>query len=87
MGEEKPWYTNKDLFEMLTGLKDELRETREVVREFNTIQKQVTELMVRVSALEVSRVERYNVGKTVREWGGWLVAIASFAFAIWRTTK
>ena len=80
---EGPWYTNKELFEMFQGIKDEMRETRAAIREYNGLRKLVNEVMTELASIKSAQLERYNVGKTIREWGGWILGIASFVFALW----
>ena len=80
----KEWYSNKELFEMFQALKDELKITRDAVRKYNDIRINLNSVMERVTAIEQRAIGRYNVGKAIREWGGWIVAILSFWFTLHR---
>lgn len=49
--EEKEWYSNKDLYEMLQGLKDdistlrkEMTETRTLIRDYNSLRAKVEDV-------------------------------------------
>lgn len=76
------WYTNRDLFEMIqslrgemTALSAELARTTEAVRRYNGLRE-------RLDALEARAAGAASVGRGIREWGGWLVAIGSLAVAV-----
>lgn len=81
---EKEWYSNKELFEMFQGLKDELKITRDAVKKYNDIRSNLNDVMTRLTAIEERAIGRYSVGKAIREWGGWLVAVFSFLFALYK---
>jgi len=92
MGE--PWYTNKELFEMLLGVKQEvsglradvaalrseLTATRESLRQYNGLRE-------RLQALEHQAIGRASIGRSIREWGGWIIAILSFALSVFKVMK
>jgi hypothetical protein len=80
------WYTNKDLFEMQQGLKKDLQETRSLIQQYNglggrmdKLEQALINLAKAQSDCMARQQERTSVGKTIREWGGWLVAIGTFA--------
>lgn len=73
--QKKDWYNNKELFEMIQGLRDDLQETRTVVRKYNGIRKDLSEVMIRLTSIEQQRVGKNKIGQAIREWGGWIVAI------------
>ncbi len=85
-GEEKinDWYTNKDLFKMISDLKDELVETRMQVKKYNGLRKdmnnafeQLNEIYSRINEIEQRRYAHANVCENIRNWGGWLIALAT----------
>ena len=78
----KEWYSNKELFEMFQGLKEELKITRDAVRKYNDIRINLNSVMERLTAIEQRAIGSYNVGKAIREWGGWIVAVLSFLFTL-----
>lgn len=84
---EQPWYTLKDLFVMQQELRKELQETRVLIREYNGLRSVLNTVCADVAEIKYARRERYNVGKTVREWGGWIFGILSFVFTVWRLTQ
>ena len=84
-GEEnkgKEWYSNKDLYEMIDSLKAELGRTLVAVREYNGLRECVNDALKRVEAIEQQALGRYSVGKAIREWGGWVLAIVAFLYAV-----
>lgn len=81
--DKKEWYSNKQLFEMFQGLNNELRITRDAVKKYNDIRTNLNNVMERVTAIEQRAIGSYNVGKSIREWGGWIVAIAALLYTIW----
>ena len=40
--------------------------------------------MQRLTAIEERAIGRYGIGKAVREWGGWLVGLLGFLFALYK---
>jgi len=81
---EKEWYSNKELFEMFQGLKEELKITRDAVKKYNNIRNNLNDVMERLAAIEQRAIGRYGVGKAIREWGGWIVGVLSFLFALYK---
>ena len=79
---KKEWYSNKELFEMFQGLKDELKITREAVKKYNNIRNNLNDVLERLATIEQQSIGRYSVGKAIREWGGWIVAVLSFLFTL-----
>ncbi len=84
------WYTNKDLFEMVQALKDELAETRQElattrdsIHRYNNLREELTELNQRLTTVEAQAEARAGVGQAIREWGGWLVAMIGIAVSLW----
>jgi len=59
-----------------------LKITRDAVRKYNNIRSNLNDVMERLTAIEQRAIGRYSVGKTIREWGGWMVAVLSFLFAL-----
>jgi hypothetical protein len=80
----KEWYSNKELFEMFQDLKEELAITREAVKRYNNIRTDLNTVMQRLTAIEERAIGRYGIGKAVREWGGWLVGLLGFLFALYK---
>ena len=78
------WYSNKEIFEMLQGLKEELRETRILVKQYNGLRKDLAETMKRVAAIEQQNIGKSQVGTSIREWTGWVIAILALVVSILR---
>jgi hypothetical protein len=79
---ERDWYGNKELFEMIQGLKGDLQETRTAVQRYNNIRKELNNVMLRVAVIENEKETKDKIGKAVRDWGGWIVAILSLVITI-----
>ena len=86
MADEKDqWYSNKELHEMITGLKVELVETRRVVRAYNGLRQQLNDVC---EAVEIIKAE--GTGKNKLAGGiamtigivGTLIGIAGGILAI-----
>lgn len=84
MEEKSQWYNNKELYEMLLGLKDELKETRAAVQKYNGLRADLNHCMTDILAIKQQAVGRYSVGKAIRDWGGWIVAVVSFIYLLMR---
>lgn len=90
MGSEKSteWYSNKDLFEFFNalqrefdGLKAEMKQTREVIRRYNGLREELEQVKADVRTMQDEARGRATVGRTIREWGGWTVAVLSLVAA------
>ncbi len=87
MGDQEPWYTNKDLFEKLQKLSEELNETRTVVKKYNNLveklyrnEKRTDELCddVRCVSDKVAEIIHQSKGRStafelVRTWTPWII--------------
>lgn len=89
--EEKEWFSNKDLYEMVQSLKvdmadvsKELQETRKIVSRYNGLRQQLDECSRKIVEMESKAAGRSSVGQAIREWGGWLVGMISLATALWK---
>ncbi len=60
------WYNNKELYEMISGLKTELSEAIIVIREYNGLRKKLVENEERLQKLE-SHVAEKTVEKTLKK--------------------
>lgn len=85
------WYTNKELFEMVQGLKEdmqamsqELKQTREIVARYNSLREELENCKDRIDALQNQAIGRYSVGDAVVRWGGWLVAVGTLILSVMR---
>lgn len=77
------WYTDKDLFEMIQGLKQDLNETLITIKKYNGLWEKFDNVDHRLTAIEQQAVGRSTVGRSIREWGGWIVAIISLLMSIY----
>lgn len=83
------WYTNKDLFELISGvqsefqeLRSEMRETRHLMRQYNGLREELGVVKERVDDIEARAKGRSSVGKAIREWGGWIFALVTLIFLL-----
>ncbi|MCL6634005.1 MAG: CCDC90 family protein [Alicyclobacillus herbarius] len=90
MGDAKSeeWYSNKDLFEFFNalqrefdGLKAEMQQTREVIRRYNGLREELEKVKADVQTMQDEARGRSSVGRSIREWGGWGVALLSVVAA------
>lgn len=78
MGEinkKEEWYSNKDLFEMVQGLTQDLQETRAVIKEYNGLRKDLGKTMSEVAEIKDQMTGRNQVWDGIRNWGGWIIAL------------
>lgn len=78
------WYTNKDLFEMLQDIKGETQTMIRAAKEYNGLRQSLNDCIRRVTAMEEQAIGRYTVGKAVRDWGGWFVALLAFLISLYK---
>ncbi|WAA10340.1 hypothetical protein [Fervidibacillus albus] len=89
MGDQ--WYSNKDLFEMVSSMKDdfqelraEMRETRNAIKKYNGLREELGEtrkelfrMKDKVEEMEAVEKGKDKFGEAVRDWGGWIFALIS----------
>lgn len=87
MGEEKngQWYTNKELFEMLQGLKTDLQETRTLIKQYNGLRQRLDSCEEVLTDLVSQAKGRASVSNAIRAWGGWAVAVVSLLITLANT--
>ncbi len=78
------WYSNKDIFEMVQELREEMKETRQVIREYNGLRKDLNWAVECINKIHVSQDERSSFVIGLREWGGWIVALAVLLLQLWQ---
>lgn len=79
---QEQWYTNKDLFEQILGLRSELEETRAMIKEYNGLREEVHSIEKRFTELEAINRGKSKVAQGIRDWGGWIVALLAFTVSI-----
>ena len=87
MGEEN-FYSNREIFEKLTDkiedLSKELTETQRVVKEYNGLRKQLNQVCIDVARMQAQGIGKNILAEGIVRYGGWVLAIASFLFAVLR---
>ena len=93
MEEKDQWYTNKQLFEQILAMKgdfqrlsQEMKETREVIKKYNGLREEIHQLRTEVNEMKAVNSGKSTVLKTIREWGGWIVAILTLLFNIYKNS-
>lgn len=73
--EKNQWYTNKDLFEQINGLRAEMQETRFMIKKYNGLREEVgkarqeiNEVKGEVETLQAQAKGRSSVWKDIRVW-------------------
>src|SRR5690606_41767934 len=90
LGEQ--WYSNKELFEQILEMKEGLQKlseepnrTSETIKKHNGLREELGELKKGVAEIKrweieqcAKELERNSVGRAVRDWGGWIIALIMF---------
>ena len=82
MSEKEQWYSNKELFEQMLSMKEdiqslraEMRETREIIRRYNGLREELFKVKDEVEEMKAKTEGRNSVFEAIRNWGGWLFAL------------
>ena len=74
------WYTNKEIYEMVRELTNELQKTQEAVKAYNGLKKDLNWCMQQIQNDIGLSTGREIVWAAIRDWGGWFVAIGMLAY-------
>lgn len=84
------WYSNKELFERLGGLKDdvaelrsEMKETRALIKNYNGLREEIEALKEKVHNMETSNSAKKSVMHSFRDWGGWFIAVITLFYVMY----
>ena len=83
------WYDNKDLYEMINGLKDDLQQTRAIIQKYNGLRENQGEIIEEVKCLKKwkQQQEGNKEGrKDISYWIKWIVILllsVSNFLALW----
>lgn len=87
--DNKPWYTNKDLFEQINELKQDMQETRTMIRKYNglydkveEVKEDVTDVASDIAEIKAIQEGKSKVGEAIKSWGGWGIGILTFFFML-----
>jgi len=83
--ERDQWYTNKDLFEQIMELQQDMKETRSVINKCNDLYEKVNYLKVRIDQVEYRRLNKTDFVNSIRQWGGWIFALITLIFLAIKT--
>ena len=79
-GNTEQWYTNKEIYEMVRELTNELQKTQEAVRAYNNLKKDLTWCMEQIQSNIGMSTGREIVWAAIRDWGGWFIALGMLAY-------
>ena len=74
------WYTNKEIYEMVRELTNELQKTQEAVKSYNGLRQDLNWCMQQIQNNIGLSTGREIVWAAIRDWGGWFVAIGMLAY-------
>lgn len=97
MSDENQWYTNKELFERLSGLRDEfnglrseMQETRLLIRNYNGLREELhsmhddnEELRVQVQTILNTSIAKRTTFNDLRSWGGWVFGLITLIILVY----
>jgi len=72
MDEYGNWYSNKELYESIITLKDELKETRHIIKQYNGLREKIEGVEDKVKHIETLTEAKSGFGQSIRDWGGWI---------------
>jgi len=79
--EEKGWYSDREMFEMLNGLKLELIKTQEHIKKYNGLLDKFEGVNRRLTKVEEQAEGRSSAARSFRDWGGWLAGAIGIIIA------
>lgn len=97
MSDENQWYTNKELFERLGGLKDELselrsemKETRALIKNYNGLREEIARIKTdnevlkeQVNTIITKDAEEKSTLDNVRNWAGWIFGLITLVVLLY----
>lgn len=83
MGDQ--WYSNKDLFALIIELRQDMLETRNMIKKYNGLYTKVGEVKEKIEKIESEQRGSRRTMHLVREWGGWIFGLITLLILIYRT--
>lgn len=90
--ESKQWYTNKELHKLIVemsrdfeGLRADMRATRETIKKYNGLRKDIEELRIQVLKMESIKQGASKFGESIRSWGGWIFGLITLLVLLYTT--
>jgi len=91
---EKEWYGNKELFEMIRDLTEEIRsvkiemhETRIIIKEYNELRRTLGNCEKRISKIETVNKTMRRAVSGWREWAALIIAMTMAGLSLYLTIK
>jgi hypothetical protein len=82
---EEQWYSNKDLFEQINNLRNEMLETRNLIKQYNGLREKVDVVENEITVMKAEAKGKNKVSDGIRNWGGWIIGLISFAILLLTT--
>lgn len=79
------WYSNKELFEKIVELQQEMQETRAIIRRYNNLYEKVYNVQERIKEIEAETEGKKELERSIREWGGWIFGLVTLIILIYTT--
>lgn len=79
------WYSNKDLFEQITALQAEMRETRTIIKRYNGLYEKLDNVTRKVEYIEAEQEGKMKLQDAIISWGGWIFGLISLIILIYTT--
>jgi hypothetical protein len=85
MSDQEQWYSNKDLFEQINNLRNEMLETRNLIKQYNGLREKVDVVENEITVMKAEAKGKNKVSDGIRNWGGWIIGLISFAILLLTT--
>ena len=79
---KEQWYSKKDIFEMVQGLKDELGQTREIIRQYNNIREDLDWCIKEIRGIASQGKGQADFVNELKFWSGWIAAIIAITLKL-----
>lgn len=84
MSGQEQWYSNKELFEQINDLRFEMKETRDLIKQYNGLREEIGKVKAKVNEMEAKSKGKKSVGEAIRQWGGWLFALITLVTLVYK---
>ncbi len=84
MNERIEWYDNKELFEMIQNLGNEMARTRDIISKYNNLHEKIQEHDDYIKTQLGRGKGMKSVESAILQWGGWIVGVLSIIYTIYK---
>ena len=92
--EEKDWFSDREMFNMIQDVKhelsttrEELSATRESIRRYNGLWEKLADVEIRLVKLEQAKIEGIHMLKNFFAWCGWVVGIIGMLITLYNLIR